>query len=53
MIELSGAVAYAAALRIAQLHTRNEFSDWDAALHTFTFANAVNQGLKRTVYTNL
>jgi nitrite reductase/ring-hydroxylating ferredoxin subunit len=48
MIELSGAVAYAAALRIAQLHTRNEFSDWDAALHTFTFANAVNQGLKRT-----
>ena len=48
MIELSGTVAYAAALRIAQLHTRNEFSDWDAALHTFTFANAVNQGLKRT-----
>jgi hypothetical protein len=40
-------VAYAAALRIAQFHTRNEFSDWDATLHTFTFANAVHQGLIR------
>jgi hypothetical protein len=34
-------------LRIAQFHTRYEFSDWDAALHTFTFANAVHQGLRR------
>ena len=34
-------------MRIAQFHTRNEFSDWDAALHTFTFANAVHQGLRR------
>jgi hypothetical protein len=41
-------VAYAAALRIARFHTRNEFSDWDTALHTFTFANAVHQGLRRT-----
>jgi nitrite reductase/ring-hydroxylating ferredoxin subunit len=48
VVELSGAVTYAAALRITKLHTRNEFSDWDAALHTFTFANAVNQGLRRT-----
>jgi hypothetical protein len=32
---------------IAMFHTRNEFSDWDAALHTFTFANAVHQGLIR------
>jgi nitrite reductase/ring-hydroxylating ferredoxin subunit len=46
-LELASAVAYAAALRIAQFHTRNEFSDWDAALHTFTFANAVHQGLLR------
>jgi len=46
-VDLSGAVAYAAALRIAQFHTRNEFSDWDAVLHTFTFANAVDQGLRR------
>ena len=46
-VQLASSVAYAAALRIAQFHTQNEFSDWDAALHTFTFANAVHQGLLR------
>jgi nitrite reductase/ring-hydroxylating ferredoxin subunit len=46
--EAAGAVAYAAALRIARFHTSNEFSDWDTALHTFTFANAVHQGLQRS-----
>jgi nitrite reductase/ring-hydroxylating ferredoxin subunit len=45
--ELASIVAYAAALRIVQFHTRNEFSDWDTALHTFTYANAVHQGLRR------
>jgi hypothetical protein len=40
-------VAYAAALRIARFHVSNEFSDWDTALHTFTFANAVHRGLQR------
>jgi nitrite reductase/ring-hydroxylating ferredoxin subunit len=45
--ELASIVCYASALRIAQFHTRNEFSDWDAALHTFTFSNAVHQGLRR------
>ena len=45
--ELARVVCYAAALRITQFHTRNEFSDWDATLHTFTFANAVHQGLRR------
>ncbi len=44
---LAGVVAYAAARRIAHFHTSNEFSDWDTALHTFTFANAVHQGLRR------
>ncbi len=46
-IELASAVTYAAALRIARFHTSNEFGDWDTALHTFTFANAVEQGLRR------
>ena len=46
-VQLASSVACAAALRIAQFHTRNEFSDWDAVLHTFTFANAVHQGLIR------
>ncbi|MGA7692780.1 MAG: hypothetical protein WCA61_10775, partial [Nitrososphaeraceae archaeon] len=45
--ELAGIVAYTAALRIAQFHTRNEFSDWDTSLHTFTYTNAVHQGLRR------
>ena len=47
MDQLAEAVSYAAALRIARFHTSNEFGDWDTALHTFTFANAVQQGLKR------
>jgi nitrite reductase/ring-hydroxylating ferredoxin subunit len=46
--EVAGAVAYAAALRVARFHTSNEFGDWDTALHTFTFANAVHQGLRRS-----
>ncbi len=45
---LAGAVVHAAALRIERFHTSNEFGDWDTALHTFTFANAVHQGLRRT-----
>jgi len=46
--ELAAAVSYAAALRIAHFPTSNEFGDWDTALHTFTFANAVEQGLRRS-----
>ncbi|MGH9911403.1 MAG: Rieske (2Fe-2S) protein [Nitrososphaeraceae archaeon] len=45
--EVAEIVAYATTLRIAQFNTRNEFTDWDTALHTFTFANAVHQGLRR------
>lgn len=44
---LAGAVAYAAALRIARFHTSNEFGDWDTALHTFTFAHAIHQAIRR------
>jgi len=47
MLELAQTVSYAAALRIARFHTSNEFGDWDTALHTFTFANAIEQGLRR------
>ena len=46
--ELAGTVAHAAARRIVHFHTSNEFGDWDTTLHTFTFANAVHQGLRRT-----
>jgi nitrite reductase/ring-hydroxylating ferredoxin subunit len=47
-VELAAAVSFAAATRIARFPTSNEFGDWDTALHTFTFANAVEQGLRRS-----
>src|ERR671924_539024 len=45
--ELAALVAYIAALRIAQFPISNEYSDWDTALHSFTFANAVQQAIRR------
>jgi nitrite reductase/ring-hydroxylating ferredoxin subunit len=45
--ELAAIVACASALRIAQFPITNEYSDWDTALHTFTFANAVQQAIRR------
>ncbi len=45
--ELATVVAYAAGLRIAQFPITNEYSDWDTALHAFTFANAVQQAIHR------
>jgi nitrite reductase/ring-hydroxylating ferredoxin subunit len=47
-IEVASAVSLAATIRIARFPTSNEFGDWDTALHTFTFANAVEQGLRRS-----
>jgi hypothetical protein len=47
-VEVASAVSFAAATRIARFPTSNEFGDWDTALHTFTFANAVEQGLRRS-----
>ena len=47
-VELASAVSFAAVTRIARFPTSNEFGDWDTALHTFTFANAVEQGLRRS-----
>lgn len=46
-VELASTVTYAAALRIARFHTSQEHGDWDTTLHTFTFANAVEMGLRR------
>ncbi len=45
--KLAQVVAYAAARRLVHFGTTNQFTDWDTALHTWTFANAVHQGLKR------
>jgi hypothetical protein len=52
-VELASAVSFAALVRIARFPTSNEFGDWDTALHTFTFANAVEQGLRRSSSTEL
>ena len=46
-VQLAEAVALAAALRIVRFHVRNEFSDWISVLHTFSYANALHQLLKR------
>jgi hypothetical protein len=48
VVDVASAVTFAAATRIARFPTTNEFGDWDTALHTFTFANAVEQGLRRS-----
>jgi nitrite reductase/ring-hydroxylating ferredoxin subunit len=46
-VDLAGGVAYAAALRVARFPVSNEFGDWDTAHHSFTFANAVHQAVRR------
>ncbi len=46
-LQLSETVVYAAARRVAQFHTSNEFGDWITVLHTFTYANAVHQAMRR------
>ena len=45
--DLGRGLAFAAALRVARFGTSNEFSDWDTTHHTFTYANALHQLLKR------
>jgi nitrite reductase/ring-hydroxylating ferredoxin subunit len=48
LTDLSATVAYAAARRVIHFGVSNEFSDWETVLHTFTYANAVDQALRRT-----
>lgn len=45
--QLARALACAAAVRLAQFGTVNEFGDWITALHTFTYCNALHQVIKR------
>ena len=47
-MELARSLVIAACRRIVHFHTSNEFSDWLAVLHTFTYSNALCQALKRT-----
>src|SRR3954452_17684756 len=41
--DLSRALCYAAALRVAWFSTSNEFSDWDEAHHAFTYCHALHR----------
>jgi nitrite reductase/ring-hydroxylating ferredoxin subunit len=45
--QLTKALAYAAALRLARFGAANEFGDWITALHTFTYCNALHQAVRR------
>ncbi len=47
LMELSSTVAYAAAMRLVHFHTFNEVGDWNTVHHTFTYANAVDQAIRR------
>ncbi|HKD38439.1 MAG TPA: Rieske 2Fe-2S domain-containing protein, partial [Pirellulales bacterium] len=46
--QLSQALARAAAMRIVRFGTANEFADWITALHTFSYAHALDSVLRRT-----
>ncbi|GIP37144.1 hypothetical protein J31TS4_04240 [Paenibacillus sp. J31TS4] len=45
---IAGLIALAAAERIVRFHTQNDFGDWIAVLHTFTYAHAVRERLEAT-----
>ena len=45
--DLSRALTYAAALRVARFGTANEHADWDSVHHVFTYCNALHGMLKR------
>ena len=51
--DLSRSLAYGAALRVARFGNANEHADWETAHHVFTYANAVDQMLKRIETTNI
>jgi nitrite reductase/ring-hydroxylating ferredoxin subunit/transposase len=51
--DLADRVCHAAATRVAQFGTTNEFGDWNTVHHTFTYANAVRQAARRIDATEL
>ena len=51
--DLSRSLAYGAVLRVARFGNANEHADWETAHHVFTYANAVDQLLKRVGTANI
>ncbi len=47
-LQLAQALVMAACRRVVHFHTSNEFSDWNAVHHTFTYSHALYQAMKRT-----
>ena len=47
LVELSASVAYAAVRRALHFSIANEVSDWETVHHAFTYANAVDQAMRR------
>jgi hypothetical protein len=45
--DLSRSLAYGAALRVARFGNANEHGDWETAHHVFSYANALDQMLRR------
>ncbi|NOU95787.1 Rieske 2Fe-2S domain-containing protein [Paenibacillus sp. LMG 31456] len=52
-VRLARLITVAAAERIVRFHTQNDFRDWVAVLHTFTYAHAVHERLHRSQETLL
>jgi len=46
--QLSKALCYAAAMRVARFGPSNEIGDWVTVLHTFTHCNALHQAVRRS-----
>ncbi|QHW29827.1 Rieske 2Fe-2S domain-containing protein [Paenibacillus rhizovicinus] len=46
-VQLARLVVLAAGERIVRFHTQNDFGDWIAVLHTFTYAQAVHETASR------
>jgi hypothetical protein len=53
LTSITRTLSYAAAVRVAKFHTSNEFADWITVLHTFTYANALHQSMRRSPSTEL
>jgi nitrite reductase/ring-hydroxylating ferredoxin subunit len=50
---LAQLVALAAAERVVRFHTQNDFGDWIAVLHTFTYAHAVHVRMSHSTNSQL
>ncbi|QGQ97858.1 Rieske (2Fe-2S) protein [Paenibacillus psychroresistens] len=48
--QLAQLITLASAERIVRFHTQNDFGDWIAVLHTFTYAHATHERLRHSTH---